>query len=147
LIVVARNQIDCFEPYLPGKVHFIPLGVDSGFFCPSTKTTGPAGNAGPRCVFSGTWLRDFRTLALVIDQLPSKNSSIGSDLIVPKQKRADPHLDAIGARHQVAWHDGLSDEALRDVYRNASMPVLPLLDNTANSSLLESMALPACRLE
>ena len=45
------------------------------------------------------------------------------------------------ARHkQVHWHTDLSDEALRSLYQNAKMLVLPLFDCTANNALLEALA-------
>ncbi len=37
------------------------------------------------------------------------------------------------------WHSGLSDEQLRDTYRQASLLLLPLVDCTANNALLEGM--------
>ena len=140
-IVLSSREVAYFEQYLPGHVHFVPHGVDIDFFCPlpdeaiATKRHQP-----PRCVFCGTWLRDLQTLAYVIDELLAKDPSIQFDLVIPASKRKDPYFYRIARHSQVAWHASISDEQLRDLYRQATLLCLPLLDCTANNALLEAIA-------
>jgi glycosyltransferase involved in cell wall biosynthesis len=142
LIVPASREVAYFEQYLAGRVFFVRHGVDTAFFRPRVKAmnTNSSGNA-PRCVFSGQWLRDMRTMAQVIDKVIARNPGIRFDMIVPMHARRDDLSYFCMARHeQVSWHAGISDEELRQLYQQASMLVLPLLDCTANNSLLEAMA-------
>ncbi len=140
-IVLSSREVAYFEQYLPGHVHFVPHGVDIDFFCPlPDEAIALKHQAPPRCVFCGTWLRDLQTLADVIDKLLAKNPSIQFDLVVPASKRKNPYFYRIARHAQVAWHSGISDEQLRDLYRQATLLCLPLLDCTANNALLEAIA-------
>ena len=135
LIVLSSKEVGYFEQYIPNRVHFIPHGVDIDFFRPSSVEKPQ-----PRCVFSGIWLRDLETLAQVVDKVLAKEPRIGFDMVVPIDRRENPHFFRIARHNQVKWHAGISDEQLRDLYCQATMLVLPLLDCTANNALLEAMA-------
>jgi glycosyltransferase involved in cell wall biosynthesis len=139
LIVVASSAASYFEAYLPGRVFFIPHGVDTHFFHPKP-TVSETAIAPPRCVFSGRWLRDIPTLSQVIDRVLEKNSHIQFDLIVPNDARHDPALFRIARHEQVTWYSNLTDEQLRSRYQSASLLLLPLLDCTANNALLEAIS-------
>jgi glycosyltransferase involved in cell wall biosynthesis len=138
LIVCASKEIAYFEQYLPGRVFFIPHGIDIEFFSPRQETFKPSDR--PRCIFSGKWLRDTQTLAQVIDKVLAQNPGIAFDAIVPTENRQDSSFFRIGRHEQVSWHSGLSDLQLREIYQQASMLVLPLIDCTANNALLEAVA-------
>ena len=141
LIVLSSKEVAYFEQYIPNRVHFIPHGVDMDFFRPLTdKEKIIAQKPEPRCVFSGTWLRDLETLAQVIDRVIAREPRIEFDMVVPIDKRGNPYFYRIARHSQVKWHAGISDEQLRDLYCQATMLVLPLLDCTANNALLEAMA-------
>jgi glycosyltransferase involved in cell wall biosynthesis len=139
LIVVAKAQVKYFSEFLPNRVYFIPHGVDIDFFKPDDLSDKGNKNQ-PRCVFSGTWLRDLETLSSVIDKVISFNPGIRFDIILPRSKRKNEILYRIARHEQVSWHAGISDEQLRRVYQQATLLLLPLLDCTANNALLESMA-------
>ncbi len=66
--------------------------------------------------------------------------AIAFDLIVPNDGRQDPSFLRIARHEQVFWHSGISDLQLRDIYQQASMLVLPLIDCTANNALIEAIA-------
>jgi glycosyltransferase involved in cell wall biosynthesis len=138
LIVCASREIAYFEEFLPGRVFFIPHGIDVNFFTPRQETNKTSDR--PRCVFSGKWLRDIQTLAEVIDMVLAKNPRIAFDLLVPTKNRQDSTFFRIARHEQVSWHSDLSDLQLREIYQQASMLFLPLLDCTANNALLEAIA-------
>ncbi|MFN6571203.1 glycosyltransferase family 4 protein [Dendronalium sp. ChiSLP03b] len=143
LIVLSSKEVEYFDEYIPGRVHFIPHGVDIEFFCPQTDKVNSTVNRDrdyPRCVFSGIWLRDLQALAQVIDEVLAREPRIRFDLIVPADRRENPHFFRIARHSQVTWYAGISDAQLRDLYCQASMLVLPLLDCTANNALLEAIA-------
>jgi glycosyltransferase involved in cell wall biosynthesis len=140
LIVLSKREVDYFQEFLGDRVHFIPHGVDTKFFCPSEPDISINSTNAPRCVFSGTWLRDLQTLAYVIDEVLAKNPGIQFDMIVPHSKRKDPYFYRIARHHQVHWYANISDEHLRSIYQQASILFLPLLDCTANNAILEATA-------
>jgi glycosyltransferase involved in cell wall biosynthesis len=138
LIVCASREIVYFEQFLPGKVFFIPHGIDINFFTPRQETI--KSSTRPHCIFSGKWLRDLETLAQVIDKVLAQNPRIVFDMLVPANNRQDPTFFRIARHEQVFWHSSLSDLQLREIYQQASMLVLPLIDCTANNALLEAIA-------
>jgi len=141
LIVLSTKDASLFDANLPGRVHFIPHGIDTKFFCPIASSANSVRNeAHLRCVFGGRWLRDTNTLSEVIDRVMAQARDIRFDMIVPLTSRKDPALERIARHTRVYWHAGLSDEQLRDLYLEASMLVLPLIDCTANNTVLEAMA-------
>jgi glycosyltransferase involved in cell wall biosynthesis len=141
LIVLSTREVEYFDKYIPGCVHFIPHGVDIDFFCPQIDgVNSTVDRSYPRCVFSGIWLRDLQTLAKVIDEVLARQPRIRFDLIVPADRRDNPELFRIARHSQVTWYTGISDTQLRDLYCQASMLVLPLLDCTANNALLEAIS-------
>jgi glycosyltransferase involved in cell wall biosynthesis len=143
LIVPASREVSYFERYLPGRVYFVPHGVDTSFFRPSSAPGDfPSSSDYPRCIFSGKWLRDFSTLAGVVQRVLAQNPRVQFDIILPKNSRsyADPTLLSIAQYEQVHWYAGVSDGELLKIYQTASMLVLPLLDCTANNALLEAIA-------
>ena len=136
VVVLASHEVSYFQQFLGEQVYFIPHGVDTEFFRPDPL----ARSESPRFVFSGSWLRDLRTLALVIDNVLAKDPAIGFDMVVPRSKRTSDYFYRIARHDQVTWHSGISDVQLRQLYQQASALVLPLIDCTANNALLESIA-------
>ncbi len=141
IIVLTPKIKSYFEQFCPGRVYWLPHGIDTAFFSPP-----PGGHRfeskmqRPRIVFSGHWLRDIKTLYAVIEALHRRKPAVRFDLLVPKHKRYDDYFKKIGDLGCVSWHAGVSDEALRDIYRSAFLLFLPLLDCTANNAVLEAMA-------
>jgi glycosyltransferase involved in cell wall biosynthesis len=141
LIVPASDLATYFEQYLPGRVYYIPHGVDTEFFRPAYKNGDFAVNVdNPRCIFAGTWYRDKQTLTRVIKKVIAQNPKVGFDMIVSGEDRNDPSLSPIAQLKQVSWYTGVSDQKLLELYQKASILVLPLLDSTANNTILEAIA-------
>ena len=109
------------------RVFVVHHGVDTDFFSPGR----PGADNGFTCLVVGAWLRDFETLRRVLTAL-SGQRGIRFELVSPVGDFSE-HPNAV-------VRSGLSDEQLRDAYRRADLLVLPLLDSTANNSLLEALA-------
>ncbi len=141
LIVLSRQEMKFFNEFLPGRVHFIPHGIDINFFKPIDESQFKIKrNKAPRCVFSGVWLRDTKTLLNVIDKVLRIDPNFNFDILVPENRRNNNHFDKMSIYNQVCWHSNLTDYQLRSLYQNASMLLLPMHNCTANNALLEAIA-------
>jgi glycosyltransferase involved in cell wall biosynthesis len=139
LIAVSRPQATFFEQHAPGRVYFVPHGVDVDFFRPEDRQP-TTWHDQRRFVFCGIWLRDLETLEEIINTVTKQEKRVLFDLIVPPRARELPVLRRLESKDQVVWHHGISDEKLREIYRQAVALILPIHDCTANNALLEAMA-------
>ena len=130
VIVVSPEQASYFEPLIgTERVRFIPHGIDTAFFRPSTSPRRP----GPiRCLTVGFWLRDFTAIGEVARRL-SDRPDIVFDIVAPE-------TGGLPDRSNITVHRSISDDQLRTLYREADILFLPLLEATANNALLEGMA-------
>lgn len=134
VVVVGLNQIDYFRRFFPlERIFHIPHHVDSEFFVPSCTRRQEDSF---KVVFAGRGNRDFDTLRDVIKIANRKGANICFDLVLPDV--ADhSRFDGLSG---VACHRGLSDDALLSLYQQADLGLMPVVDCTANNSLLEMMA-------
>jgi glycosyltransferase involved in cell wall biosynthesis len=134
IIIVGKNQSGYFENLVgKNKVYFVPHGINTDFFVPKIHP-GKSLNDGI-CLFVGQWLRDFQTLKKVIEIIYSINDKIKCEIVIPAN-RAD-EFKGIG---NIDIQSNVSDEALLAAYQRADLLLLPILDCTANNSILEAMA-------
>lgn len=130
-ICVAKCQIPLVQAVAPpGKTWFVPHGVDADFFTPSGQRA-----ARPTVLCVGYHQRDFDTLGKAADIILKAVPSAVIRLVAPPSLL--PTALDLGRIELVS---GLSDEQLREEYRQAWVLLLPLLDTTANNSLLEGLA-------
>jgi glycosyltransferase involved in cell wall biosynthesis len=138
-IVLWQREIDWFRARLDGgTVHFIPHGADIDFFSPAPEGPTPGGPI--RLLYAGVHLRNTAMLARVIEKLGKLGGNFQFDLLVPDHRRADPALAGLREHPQVAWHAGLSDEQLRELYRAAHLLLLPMNDSGANTAVIEALS-------
>jgi glycosyltransferase involved in cell wall biosynthesis len=137
VVVLGSSETGYFETLAPGRVHCVCRGVDADFFSP-----GGAGKSQdpPRCLSVGAWKRDFALLRRTVEEIHRGRPEVGFDLVIPEKKRAHPDLQALARHPAVTWHAGVSDEALRDLYRAARLLMLPLEEATSNNAIVEAMA-------
>ncbi len=147
LIVLSNVEKENFGKILgKDKLHFVPHGVDTEFFSPpnALQLEEKLNSTRKRCLFVGQWLRDFKTLFAVIEELVGKNNDIFFDLVVPDLSKTacdiEKRLIEFEDHPQVSRHKNINDANLLDLYRNASLLFLPLKDSTANNAILEAMA-------
>jgi glycosyltransferase involved in cell wall biosynthesis len=136
VIIVGENQREWLSKIIdPNKIHFCPHHVDTAFFFPADCAISAA--AHPRLICVGQLFRDYDSLLCVIRLLRTVfGQQVALDIVGPQPNAKH----ALFAEPDVKVHRGITDEALRDLYRNASVGVLPLTDSTANNALLEMMA-------
>ena len=128
-ILLCEAQRPVFAPHLPDtRIHVIPHGIDSGFFTPGPRAAGE----GVRLLSVGHWLRDHASAFAALAMLRQAGLPATLRLITPQAPAALPE--------GVAAESGLSDEELRQAYRDADLLLLPLTDATANNAILEAMA-------
>lgn len=122
-----------------GNVHFVPHGVDCDFFVAGEhRALGPEDQV--EVLFCGQWLRDFQQLAETVEVLASRPRRYVFHLVVPRFARNFEQHYRLARHDNVRWHAGLSDEALRDLYQRVHLLFLPLVDATANNSVLEALS-------
>lgn len=133
-VVVSRSQADFFSEIIgSNKVHYIPHGIDTRYFKPLNKPKDPSKQI--RCIFVGTHLRDFETLARAADILNQRSVRFCLKVVTFKKNHA-----FFKGVDNVECLDRISDEKLLTLYRDSHLLLLPLLESTANNTLLEAMA-------
>jgi glycosyltransferase involved in cell wall biosynthesis len=138
LIVLDSVSEAFFAKYMsPEKIHVVPHGVAVDFFTPPTDT-----KMSGKCLYVGQWLRDIACLEEVVRLVSEKTDTISFDLVFKPQVHdaTNPLLLKLAQNPQVTFHPGLTDTQLANLYREAALLTLPLLDSSANNALLEAMA-------
>jgi len=141
VIVLSKKEKLAFEEYAPGRVSFIPHGVDTDFF--NIDNENKDNNQKLRCICVGQWFRDFNLLHQIIKKFED-NPRIEFILVIPDNKiESHPHkvslLEIIKNRNTI-WYNRISDNELKKLYQNSDVLLLPLEAATANNAILEAMA-------
>ena len=127
---ISNSQVPVLESHFGSdRVAVAPHGVDTERFCPATSEVRER-----RVLFLGAHLRDFAQLRRIYRALARRDPGIDLRVVVPGHSRELVQ----GVPGEVM--SGISDDALLDELRRAGVVFLPLLDATANVSLLEAMA-------
>jgi glycosyltransferase involved in cell wall biosynthesis len=135
IIVVSEIQKQLFADYVPSeRIFYVPHGIDVDVFSPSSPAH-PINEGTLRCIAVGSHMRDYATLAGAARLLSKEGADITFDIVT--RRTLSHHFVGI---NNVRLHFGISDESLIALYRNADVLALPILDATANNSLLEAMA-------
>ena len=115
---------------MPGeKVRMILHGIDIDFFRP-VDVSSEKGKF--RCITVGHHLRDFKVLREVAENLRSQ-AEIEFQIVSSRATE----LAGLG---NVRVYSGIDDIALLEMYQGADALFLPLVQSTANNSLLEAIA-------
>ena len=127
IVLMSPSQLEFFRQYVPEeKLAVILHGVDIDFFAPKSVVKL---SHSLRCITVGHWLRDWKMFGYVARQMPEVRFDVVSSRDCGAENLANVHM-----------HRGLDDVALAELYREADILFLPLLDSTANNALLEGMA-------
>ncbi len=129
IILLCEAQRAAIPPAIdPERIHILPHGIDAAFFTPGPRASGP----GFRLLSVGHWLRDHDAAFAALGLLRQAGLDASLRVISP--------TPPAGAPPGVMIETGLTDEALRQAYRDADALLLPLRDATANNAILEAMA-------
>lgn len=141
LILMSPDDIYYYGQLAPdAKIKFIPHGIDIHHFRP-TKSRSSADCERRTILTCGGMMRDFETLAKVIEVTASRNLQWIFQVITRKEILEKIHLQlSPKARLHFEPLHGLSDYELLERYQRADLLYLPLLNATANNAVLEAMA-------
>jgi glycosyltransferase involved in cell wall biosynthesis len=132
IVVVGTNQIPFFEQYVDrSKIHFVPHGIDTDFFCPDASVAKDP----HKVLFVGNWLRDFDTLIDVAAILAKDAPQVSIDVVTLERNK--PLFEGCS---NINFFSGIPEDELLRKYREASLLFVPMKDCTANNSVLEGMA-------
>jgi glycosyltransferase involved in cell wall biosynthesis len=132
-IVVSTMQEEFFSELIgPDRVFYIPHGIDVEYYRPGQKLLNQGDQL--RCLFVGSHLRDLDTLVDTTRRLADSNKAHFTIVSRPE------NLGMFSGIANVTVLSGINDDELLTLYQASDLLVLPLLDCTANNSLLEAMA-------
>jgi glycosyltransferase involved in cell wall biosynthesis len=137
IIVLSRDQKEYIQHYTDCPIHLIRHGVDLDFFKPSLAVSP---NQNLELLFVGQWLRDFELLEKTFEALNAQLPSIHLRCVLPRQSRYRESLFHLAKHANVHFYADISAEELRGLYQQADLLYLPLVDATANNSLVEALA-------
>jgi len=136
-IVVSRCQLKDFRRWLgPEKVVYIPHGIDTGRFCPGDRDRQ---RRQIRLIIVGEHMRDWEASRRIVDECNRRKLPVHIDVVTvrwPRQAR----WPAFTGCANTCQHTGISEDQLIRLYREADALLLPVVDATANNSVLESLA-------
>ena len=130
ITLVSPDQIDYFRQQgVAQKVRVILHGVDIDHFSPEPfcQSRGTF-----KCITVGHYLRDFNAIREVAKKL-SGRSYIEFHVVSGRAQGLDEVPNVI-------VHKNVDDNSLVKLYREADLLFLPLIQSTANNSLLEGIA-------
>ena len=133
IITVSTAQNEFFSSIAGRQVSFVPHGVDVDYFQPKNKRN--VEDAVVRCLFVGSYLRDLETLARTAAYVGQRTRDVQFSVVT----RPELHFHFRELRN-VELYSGVSDEKLLEMYHNADLFLLPMIDCTANNGLLEAIA-------
>jgi glycosyltransferase involved in cell wall biosynthesis/predicted Zn-dependent protease len=127
IVLVSPSQISFFKQFVSDdKLHVLLHGVDAEFFRPSS---APNQSKQIRCITTGHWLRDWNIFKDVAKAL----HDVAFDVVTKGEIKLDDLPN-------VTTYAGISDADIADLYRSADILFLPLIQSTANNTLLEGIA-------
>lgn len=135
VVIVGENQREYFRRYFPDEqIHYCPHHVDTEFFSPTAVPMPP--NDPLKMVCVGQLFRDYDALRDVHVTLLREGYPCETHIVGPRSLSEHP----IARESKVYVHSNVTDNELRDLYRESTVGVLPLTDATANNALLEMMS-------
>lgn len=129
--VVSPDQLLFFKDLLPpDKIRLILHGIDTNHFGPSASSKDGCPFT---CVTTGHYLRDFDVVRQVAEKLKAYKE-IEFHAVTSKPTGLD-HLPNV-----IIHRKHIDDEELLRLYQRSHILFLPLIQSTANNSLLEGLA-------
>jgi glycosyltransferase involved in cell wall biosynthesis len=135
LTLLARSQLPFFLDHgIPeDRIRVLPHGVDTDFFTPGPVPRAPRPGA-LSVLLVGSTERDHAFMATVMRRIPPGIAELS---VATSDEQWTLNYVGIPNVRRLPW---LGDDDLVNAYRGADLLTLPLMDCTANNSLMESMA-------
>jgi hypothetical protein len=129
IVAVAPHQAAWFQEIVgEERVRTILLCTDTAFFHPRPRPR----DAAFRCITCGHWLRDWPAIQRIATAL-AHDAGIELHLVTDRET-------GLEGMSNVVRHRNVDDDTLRQLYQSADLLLLPLVDGTANNTLLEGLA-------
>jgi glycosyltransferase involved in cell wall biosynthesis len=133
VVCVGSNQQEFFTDFFEReRIFLIPLGVDTEFYTPPVSPESRDPNL---CLCVGENYRDYPTLRGVIELVSYLRPKTRFVMVI-----SPGSYGLIGSHPNLVLRSGVPESELLELYRSASLMVMPLHDATANNAILESMA-------
>jgi glycosyltransferase involved in cell wall biosynthesis len=132
VILLGEVQRPFFDRLMPPeRIFVVPHGIDTDFFTPGPRTSGDR-----VCLTVGGHWRDHETLAEAIAIVRRREPTVRFVAVGANIGQKGARLECEGVDHR----QGLSDEELRQSYRDAAVAVFAFQVAVASNSVLEAMA-------
>lgn len=130
IILMSQGDVLKFRELAPqAKVEFIPHGIDVDFYSPNGTIKRN------QILMVGNWLRDFKFANEVFQDILNSDRNLSVVVVTSSQ-----NFSQFDAHERLRLVSGISNEALRDLYRESKCLFLPLIAYTANNAVLEAAA-------
>ncbi len=134
VVAVSTMQTEFLSKFAGNdRTFFVPHGIDVDYFKPGARSEAEDNRI--KCLFVGSHLRDLRTLVDASNILHKWGEPCEIIAVTSPKNKA-----MIQESNNITLRLGISDEELLQLYQQSDLLLLPLLDATANNSLLEAMA-------
>ena len=131
IIVVGSNQVDYFARWVPKeKILFIPHGIDTEYYMPAENEIRDH-----KILFVGTHLRDFDVLKGVIERIEKLSINLSFTIVTFKE-----NWKIFQGLKNIELLSEVTEAQLLKYYQGHALLFLPVVDGTANNTLLEAGA-------
>lgn len=133
VVCVGNNQREFFDRIVDSRrIFFVPLGIDVDYYLPPISYETRDSNT---CLIVGENYRDYPTLRGVIELVSYWRPQTK---FIAVMSAASANL--IGVHPNFELRSGVPEAELLQLYKEATIMLMPLNDATANNAVLESMA-------
>ncbi|NNG00366.1 MAG: glycosyltransferase family 4 protein [Desulfobacteraceae bacterium] len=136
IVVVSNSQRKFFSELIgEERVFYVPHGIDVQHYHPKMVFLTHNSTTKFKCLFVGQHMRDLNTLSESAKFLIDHDPTVEFNVVVP-EKFHSCFIDL----PNVTVLSKIPDTRLLELYQESDLLVLPLIDATANNSILEAMA-------
>jgi len=134
IVTVSQMQLEYLSQYTGrDRTFFVPHGIDVEYFVPGKPMI--EAERPLKCLFVGSHMRDVETLVKAADLLHDWGENCEIVAVTALRNK-----DTIEKSKSINLRMGVDDNELLSLYQTSDLLMLPLLDATANNSILEALA-------
>jgi glycosyltransferase involved in cell wall biosynthesis len=133
-VIIANSQAIHMARWIePGKIVYIPHGIDTDQFWPGEPIQ--RSHHGMRVLIVGHHMRDWVVIHRTIDEINHRGLNVEFELVTDESY--SPYLTGCA---NLVHLSGISEAELIGLYRKADVLFIPVTNATANNSILEALA-------